>query len=62
MAPASSLSDSDLIRSAVEPNVFLRVDADSTVTPAELHATLINKRGETVFSYHLTADELKPKK
>jgi alkaline phosphatase D len=49
----------DLVRSAVEPHVFLRVDADSTVTPAELHASLINKNGETVFSYHLTEDELK---
>jgi alkaline phosphatase D len=59
---ALNVPNPDLIRSAVEPNVFLRVDADSTVTPAELHATLINKQGETVFSYHLTADELKPKK
>jgi hypothetical protein len=33
----------------------------STVTPAEFHASLINKAGETVFSYHLTEDDLKPK-
>jgi alkaline phosphatase D len=59
--PSLNVYHPDLIRSAVEPNVFLRVDADSTVTPAALHATLINKNGEQVFSYHLTADDLKPK-
>ncbi len=50
----------DLVRSAVEPHVFLLVEADNTVSPAAFHATLINKAGEHVFSYHLTADELQP--
>ncbi len=59
--PSLNVYNPDLVRSAVEPNVFLRVDADSTVTPAQFHATLINKDGETVFSYHLTEDDLKPK-
>jgi alkaline phosphatase D len=59
--PSLNVYHPDLVRSTVEPHVFLRVDADSTVTPAELHATLINKDGETVFSYHLTEDDLKPK-
>ena len=59
--PSLNVYHPDLIRSAVEPHVFLQVDADSTVTPAEFHAALINKDGETVFSYHLTADDLKPK-
>jgi len=59
--PSLNVYNPDLIRSAVEPHVFLQVDADSTVTPAEFHAALINKDGETVFSYHLTADDLKPK-
>lgn len=58
--PSLNVYNPDLVRSAVEPNVFLRVDADSTVTPAEFHATLINKAGETVFSYHITEEELKP--
>ena len=58
--PALNVYNPDLVRSAVEPNVFLRVDADSTVTPAQLHAVLINKEGEEVFSYHLTTDDLKP--
>lgn len=59
--PSLNVYNPDLVRSAVEPHVFLRVDADSTVTPAELHATLINRNGEQVFSYHLTTDDLKPK-
>lgn len=58
--PSLNVYHPDLLRSAVEPNVFLRVDADSTVTPAEFHATLINKDGETVFSYRLTEGDLKP--
>ncbi|HRJ09784.1 MAG TPA: alkaline phosphatase D family protein [Prosthecobacter sp.] len=59
--PSLNVYHPDLVRSAVEPNVFLRVDADSTVTPATFHAALINKNGETVFSYHLTEEDLKPK-
>jgi alkaline phosphatase D len=58
--PSLNVANPDLVRSAVEPNVFLRVDANSTVTPAEFHATLINKAGEHVFSYHFTEDDLKP--
>ena len=58
--PSLNVYHPDLLRSAVEPNVFLRVDADSTVTPAVLDAALINKNGETVFSYRLTTDDLKP--
>lgn len=57
--PSLNAYHPDLVRSAVEPHVFLRLDADSTVTPAVLHASLINKAGETVFSYHLTADDLR---
>ena len=57
--PSLNVYNPDLIRSAVEPNVFLCVDADSTATPATLRATLINKNGEHVFSYQLTADDLK---
>lgn len=58
--PSLNVYNPDLVRSAVEPNVFLRVDADSTVTPATFNAALINKNGETVFSYHLTVDDLQP--
>lgn len=60
--PSLNVYHPDLVRSAVEPHVFLNIDADSTVTPAEFHATLLNKDGETVFSYHLTADDLTAEK
>ena len=59
--PSLNVYNPDLIRSAVEPHVFLQVDADSTVEPAEFRATLINKDGEHVFSYQLTTNDLKPK-
>jgi alkaline phosphatase D len=57
--PSLNVYNPDLVRSAVEPNVFLRVDADSTVTPPEFRAVLVNKDGEEVFAYRLTEDELK---
>ncbi|MCC6244074.1 MAG: alkaline phosphatase D family protein [Gemmatimonadaceae bacterium] len=47
-----------LVRSAVEPHVFLRVDVDNTISPARFDAALINRRGETVFSYGLSSAEL----
>lgn len=56
--PSLNVYHPRLVRSAVEPHVFLRVDVDSTVTPARFDAALINRRGETVFSYGLTAAEL----
>ncbi len=60
--PSLNVYNPLLVRSAVEPHVFLRVEADSTVEPAVLRAALINRHGETVFTYRLTADELQPKK
>lgn len=48
----------DLVRSAVEPHVFLVMEADTTVTPARLSAELVNRHGERVFTYHLDASDL----
>lgn len=59
--PSLNVYHPDLIRSAVEPHVFLLVDVDNTVSPPEFHASLLNKNGETVFSYHLTSEDLKPR-
>jgi alkaline phosphatase D len=56
--PSLNVYHPDLIRSAVEPNVFLMLEADNTVSPATLKATLINRRGETVFAYQLTESDL----
>lgn len=50
----------DLVRSAVEPHVFLVMDIDSTVTPARLSAELVNKDGERVFTYQLSLSDLTP--
>ena len=50
----------DLVRSAVEPHVFLVMDIDSTVTPVRLSAELVNKDGERVFAYQLDLSDLTP--
>lgn len=50
----------DLVRSAVEPHVFLIMDIDSTVTPPRLSAELVNKDGERVFTYQLSLSDLTP--
>lgn len=60
--PSLNVYNPDLVRSAVEPHVFLRLDMDSTVDPPALKAVLINRRGEHVFSYHLDAAQLHPGK
>lgn len=50
----------DLVRSAVEPHVFLVIEVDSTVTPPRLTAELVNKDGERVFGYQLNLEALTP--
>jgi alkaline phosphatase D len=50
----------DLVRSAVEPHVFLVMDIDTTVTPARLSAELVNKDGERIFTYQLSIADLTP--
>lgn len=59
--PKLNVYHPDLVRSAVEPNVFMLLDADSTVTPARLRATLINRHGARVFTYDLSAADLAAK-
>ncbi|MGH8021070.1 MAG: alkaline phosphatase D family protein [Opitutaceae bacterium] len=56
--PSLNVYNPNLVRSAVEPHVFLLVDVDSTVSPARLQGTLVNSRGERVFSYALTLADL----
>jgi alkaline phosphatase D len=58
--PSLNVYHPHLKRSAVEPHVFLRVDVDDTCRPARLESALINRHGEVVFSYVMTADDLKP--
>lgn len=56
--PTLNVYHPDLVRSAVEPNVFMLVDIDSTVTPARLQTSLVNRHGDRVFTYTLTTAEL----
>lgn len=58
--PSLNVYHPDLVRSAVEPNVFLLVEIDSRENPATFLATLMNKDGERVFSYRLTTADLLP--
>jgi alkaline phosphatase D len=58
--PTWNVYNPDVVRSAVEPNVFLMLEADTTVTPARLEGTLINARGERVFTYHSSVADLTP--
>ena len=47
-----------LVHSAVEPNVFARIEADTTVSPATLKATWINRSGRRIFEVNTTSTEL----
>jgi alkaline phosphatase D len=58
--PSLNIYHPDLVRSAVEPHVFLLVEVDTTVTPAALRTELVNRHGERVFTYNLTLDDLTP--
>jgi alkaline phosphatase D len=58
--PTLNVYNPELVRSAVEPNVFLLLEADSTVTPPRLQGTLINAKGERVFAYELNLSDITP--
>lgn len=58
--PRLNVYNPDLVRSAVEPNVFLLLEADTTVPQPRLSGTLINVRGERVFSYEAGLLDLMP--
>lgn len=58
--PSLNVYHPDLIRSAVEPHVFMVLEIDSTVTPHRLSAELVNRHGERVFTYALDAADLTP--
>jgi alkaline phosphatase D len=51
-----------LLKSAVEPQVFLKVTADSTVEPAQLKAQWINQEGREIFSVQTDSAELSRKR
>lgn len=58
--PSLNIYNPYLVRSAVEPNIFLRIDVNTTSPSPSLEAALINARGEVVYTYSITAQELSP--
>jgi alkaline phosphatase D len=56
--PSLNVYHPELIRSAVEPHVFLSMEIDATRSPVTLQAELINRRGERVFTYAQDVSEL----
>lgn len=56
--PSLNVPHPALVHSAVEPHVFLKLVADTTVTPATLTATWINRDGTRIFEVHRTADDI----
>lgn len=60
--PSLNVPHPALLQSAVEPYVFLKVTADSTVEPAQLKAQWINQEGREVFSVETDSAELRRKR
>ena len=48
----------NLVHHALEPHVFLKLVADTTVQPATLSATWINRDGKRIFQVETNSDEL----
>ncbi|GAA1827747.1 discoidin domain-containing protein [Agromyces salentinus] len=58
--PSLNVPHPSLVHSAVEPHVFLRLEADTTVQPATLKATWINRDGRRIFEVETDTDRLAP--
>ncbi|WP_433259653.1 alkaline phosphatase D family protein (plasmid) [Streptosporangium sp. CA-135522] len=56
--PSFNIPNPSLVHSAVEPHVFLKLVADTTVTPATLTATWINREGRRLFEVRRTATDM----
>lgn len=56
--PSLNVPNPALVHSAVEPHVFLKLVADTTVRPATLTATWINREGRRLFEVVRTATEM----
>ncbi|GAB3838735.1 alkaline phosphatase D family protein [Kribbella italica] len=56
--PSLNVPHPALVHSAVEPHVFLKLVADTTVSPATLTATWINRDGRRIFEVRRTATEM----
>ena len=56
--PSLNVPHPALLESAEEPHVFLKLHADTTVSPATLEATWMNREGKVVFNIQLDRDQL----
>ncbi len=56
--PSLNVPHPSLVESAEEPYVFLKLHVDSTVAPATLQATWINREGKTIFETKTDRREL----
>ena len=48
-----------LVHAAAEPNVFLKMQIDTTVAPATLKATWVNLDGKRIFEVNTDSDKLR---
>ena len=56
--PSLNVPHPALLESAEEPHVFLKLHADTTVSPATLEATWMNREGKVIFNIQLDRDQL----
>ena len=56
--PSLNVPHPALIQSAEEPYVFLKLNVDTTVTPATLQAVWMNRDGKVIFDANIDRDEL----
>lgn len=57
--PSLNVPHPNLVHDAVEPYVFLKLEADTTVTPATLKATWINRDGKRIFEVKTDSNKLR---
>lgn len=56
--PSLNVPHPNLVHDALEPHVFLKLEIDTTVTPATLKATWINRDGKRIFEVSTDSDQM----
>ena len=57
--PSLNVPHPNLVHAAAEPNVFLKMQIDTTITPATLKATWVNLDGKRIFEVKTDSDKLR---
>ena len=57
--PSLNVPHPNLVHAAAEPNVFLKMQIDTTVAPATLKATWVNLDGKRIFEVNTDSDKLR---